>query len=91
MGQLEHLLPDQIKERALPSGSELVLCYDDALTAIQVAAEHDIAVLGLEAFEIQQDSLLTVSYTGYDMEPTCFSDWKFFARSHERRSEKMGS
>jgi hypothetical protein len=67
MGALENVLPEDLRSRALilPSDSEtpeseLVLPFSDALRAIEIASEHRIAVLGLEAFEVRKDGLLTV-------------------------------
>jgi hypothetical protein len=65
MGKLESLLPEELKRAAVSSGSELVLPYSEALYAIRVATEHQIAILGLEAFEVQKGGFLTVDYTGY--------------------------
>lgn len=57
---LERLLPDTLKNGAVWSGDELVLQYAEALRAIAIASEHQIAVLGLEAFEVREDGLQTV-------------------------------
>lgn len=65
MGELESLLPEELKRAAVSSGSELVLPYTDALYAIKMATERQIAILGLEAFEVQKEGFLTVDYTGY--------------------------
>jgi len=65
MGELEKLLPEELNRIAISSGSEFVLPYVEALAAIKVATEHQIAILGLEAFEVQKEGLLTVDYTGY--------------------------
>jgi hypothetical protein len=37
-----------------------------ALAAIRIAAENQIAVLGLEVFDKRTDSLATVTYMAYD-------------------------
>lgn len=60
MGELECLLPDELKNGALASGNELVLPYAEALAAIVIATNHQIAVLGLDAFEVHKDGLRTV-------------------------------
>jgi hypothetical protein len=66
MGELENILPDELKKAAIVAGNELVLPYSEALRAIGVASQHHIAVLGLELFAIRKDGLLTVDYSGYD-------------------------
>jgi hypothetical protein len=58
------------------------------LAAIRIAAEHHIAVLGLEVFELRDGSLLTVGYTGYDMKPSSFSDWNSYAKAMNAEAEK---
>ena len=65
MGDLEKLLPEELRGAAISSGSEFVLPYVEALAAIKVATANQIAILGLEAFEVQKEGLLTVDYTGY--------------------------
>lgn len=60
MGELECIFPDELKNCAIASGNELVLPYAEALAAVLIATKHQIAVLGLEAFEVQKDGLRTV-------------------------------
>jgi hypothetical protein len=60
MGQLEEVLPDDLKEKTLRPGNELVLPYAEATRAVGIATEHHIAILGFEAFEVQKDGLFTV-------------------------------
>jgi hypothetical protein len=57
---LDRILPQGLTERSIPTGNELLLPYDEALSAIRIANEHAIAVLGLEAFEVQKEGLLTI-------------------------------
>ena len=64
MGELEQLLPTEWKQTALVCGNELVLKYQAALEAIRIAQAHQIEILGLEQFELREDGLATVSYTG---------------------------
>ena len=37
---LDHRLPDDVRQRTLQIGNELILCYEDALTAIAIATER---------------------------------------------------
>ena len=89
MGELENLLPAEVKARATMSGSELVLPYSEALSAIRVANLHLIAVLGIESFQIRHDSLLaTVSYTGYDSETPFAGDWNGYVTAMNAKAER---
>jgi hypothetical protein len=63
MGALESILPAEITGQALKLAdieTELVLPYAQALQAISIATEHKIAILGLDAMEVQKDGLATV-------------------------------
>jgi hypothetical protein len=57
---LDRILPEGLRGRSIRTGNELLLPYDEALIAIRIANEHEIAVLGLEAFEVQKEGLLTI-------------------------------
>ncbi|MGA7063217.1 MAG: hypothetical protein WBY69_18560 [Candidatus Acidiferrales bacterium] len=41
--ELHRILPEEMKNRALAIGNELILGYEDALAAIGIATEHQIA------------------------------------------------
>jgi hypothetical protein len=56
-GRLEQILPEEMTSRVLASGKKLVLPFSEALAAITIATNHQIAVLGLEAFEVRNDGL----------------------------------
>jgi hypothetical protein len=60
MGDLEKILPDEIRGSTLWPGNELVLPHAEASSAVGIAIEHQIAILGFEAFEVRKDGLLTV-------------------------------
>ena len=62
MGDMEKNLPDEVKGGTLWPGNELVLPHAEASSAVGIATEHQIAVLGFEAFKVQKDALLTVDY-----------------------------
>jgi hypothetical protein len=59
-GDLEKILPDEIRGSTLWPGNELVLPHAEASSAVGIAIEHQIAILGFEAFEVRKDGLLTV-------------------------------
>jgi hypothetical protein len=60
MGDLENVLPDEIVKSTLWPGNELVLPFAEASRAVGIATEHQIAVLGFEAFDVKKDGLYTV-------------------------------
>jgi hypothetical protein len=70
MDDLNRVLPDELKTSTLWPGNELVLPYAEALRAVGIATEHQIAVLGFEAFKVlknERNGLQTVDYSGYDV------------------------
>ena len=76
MGELEKLLPTELKSKATKFGDELLLPYAEALNAVALASSQRVAVLGIESFQIRDDGLFaTVSYTDYDRDVTFSGDW----------------
>ncbi|MGH7868676.1 MAG: hypothetical protein ACREP9_13865 [Candidatus Dormibacteraceae bacterium] len=95
MGDLERILPEDLKRQALTLGSnrtspstELVLPYADALRAVAIAAEHEIAVLGLEAFEVQKDGLLTVGLADASSYVPFTGNWKAYVATINAEAER---
>ena len=89
MGDLENALPEDLKKRATPSGNELILPYADALRAITIANERQIAVLGLEAVDILTEGpyrFYVSNYTGYDIKFT--GDWQAYAAANNSKAER---
>ncbi|HLG96430.1 MAG TPA: hypothetical protein VKX49_08970 [Bryobacteraceae bacterium] len=78
MGALEEILPDEIRQNAILSGSEYVLALRDAQRAIEIASERLIAILGVESFRILAAGLAVMDYTGYNFELR--GDWAEFVR-----------
>ena len=78
MGRLEEVLPDGLKKSAVASGNELVLPFAEATEAILIATDHQIAVLGLEAFKIQPDGLITVALCDPSRNNAFTRDWKAY-------------
>src|SRR5579864_6536017 len=85
---LDRLLPENVKERALPTGNELILSYEDALTAVAIANQHKIAVLGFDAGEIQEEGFQASEFTGYDDEVEFIGDWNYFLSQMNARAER---
>lgn len=88
MGALEEILPDELKNTTMRPGNELVLPYDEALRAIEIATAQQIAVLGFEAFQVRKDGLLTVDYTGYDRDISFAGDWPSYVAANNVAAEK---
>jgi hypothetical protein len=73
MSDLKMVLPAELRKRTLWPGNELVLPYAAASSAVNIATEHQVAVLGLLALEVLKDGLRTVDCSEYCVPYT--DDW----------------
>jgi hypothetical protein len=80
MGALEDLLPEEIKRESTPSGNEFVIPYRHALTAIKIASEHEIAILGVDSHEIRQGSILTIGLQDGSDTIKYAGDWRRYVQ-----------
>src|ERR1700752_25883 len=94
MGTLESILPDDITRQAITLGkelasphTELVLPYDQTLQAIVIATEHNIAILGLDAFEVKKEGLLTVRMANASAYIRFTGDWKTYVTMMNTEAE----
>jgi hypothetical protein len=94
MGKLETILPDEITRQALTLGkelastrTELALPYLQALQGIVIATEHEIAILGLEAFEVEKEGLLTVHLADASAYTRFTGDWKAYVARMNTEAE----
>ena len=78
MGKLEEVLPDELKKSAIACGNELVLPFAEAAAAILIAADHQVAVLGVDAFEVRPDGLATVALFDPSSKIVFTADWKAY-------------
>jgi hypothetical protein len=78
VGKLEEVLPDDLKKSAIASGNELVLPFAEATAATLIATDHQIAVLGLEAFEVRPDGLATVALFDASLNNAFTGEWKAY-------------
>ncbi len=85
---MNRVLPDDVKERAVTTGNELILSYEDALNAVSLANEHKIAVLGFDAGEVLEDGFQASEYTGYDCEIEFSGDWNSYVASMNALAER---
>jgi len=60
----------------VPVGAELLLSYADVLTMIDVACAAGIAVLGVEAFQVDPSGVRPLEYSSYEVHST--ADWTDF-------------
>jgi hypothetical protein len=83
---LTQALPEDLRQRSLATGNELILPYEDTLTAIAIANERDIAILGFEAGEVLDSGFQVLDYNGYDFK---FSgDWKAYVQANNAAAEQ---
>ena len=83
--ELDRLLPEEMKGRALAIGNELIVPYEDALAAIAIATQHNIAVLGFESGEVQDNGFQVLGYNGYDYKFQ--EDWKGYVLWNNNAAE----
>jgi hypothetical protein len=88
MGELEQVLPKELTDAARASGNEVVLPYVEALKAIVIATRHQIAVLGLEAFEVRKDGLSTVEMTDASSHIVFTGDWKAYVATMNAEADR---
>ena len=82
IGDLERLFPEDFKKRAIISG-EWILPYADALSAIEIATAHQIAILGIDAIDILPPGkyqFYVSNYTGYDREIKFAGNWEAYVQ-----------
>jgi hypothetical protein len=87
-GELDRILPSDVRARALAIGNELILPYEDALVAIRIATGHQIAVLGFDSGEVLMDGFQVLDYTGYDRDIAFSGDWKNYVALNNGEAER---
>jgi hypothetical protein len=87
MQELDELLPDDIKNRGIWWGNELLLPFSEALKAVETASLHGIAILGIEAFEVQKESLLTVDMADASAHTPFRGDWLAYVQDMNKQAE----
>jgi hypothetical protein len=88
VGALGRILPEDVKKRAVAIGNELILSYEDALTAIATATERQIAVLGFDSGEVVEEGFRVVDYTGYDRDIDFTGDWNAYVAAINTEAER---
>ena len=74
-GDFERVLPREIVDRALAIGNELILPCDDAFSAIDIATDHEIAVLGFDPGEVLANGFQVMGFSDYDRNIRFTGDW----------------
>jgi len=87
-GDLERVLSEDIRLRAIAIGNELILSYEDALAAIRIATEREIAVLGFDSGEVLEGGFQVLGYTGYDADVPFTGDWKAYVEAMNSEAER---
>jgi len=70
------IVPKEIMTRTAWHGGEIVFSYPDVLQIVRLAMTAQIAVLGVETFEIVKDGLQVGNFSGYEV--SFEEDWKQF-------------
>jgi hypothetical protein len=83
--ELDRVLPEETKARALAIGNELILPYEDALAAIAIATQDQIAVLGFESGEVLDTGFQVLGYNGYDFK--FHGDWNAYVLANNNAAE----
>jgi hypothetical protein len=86
--ELECILPEELKNCALAFGNELVLPYAEPLAAIVIATNHQIAVLGRDAFRIQKDGLRTIHLGDASRYIAFTGDWRAYVANLNAETER---
>lgn len=77
MDDLTSIVPTDLLGRARRNEKEYVFPHPDVLDVIRLATEHDVAILGVEVFEVKE-GLRVEDYSGYEF-ASC-DDWRDFVR-----------
>lgn len=88
MGELERIFSGDIVKRAVKIGNELIVSYEDALAAIQMATENQIAILGFDSGELLKDGFQVLDYSGYDRDISFNGDWKAYVAAMNADAER---
>jgi hypothetical protein len=89
MGALEDVLPEELKRNVLfRSGDELVLLYAQALQAVAIATENNIAILGVDAFEVRKDGLWTVNMDDASGRIDFTGDWTAYVAKMNSEADR---
>ena len=84
---LTRALTHDLKKTAIESEDEFVFPYPEVISVIRIASEHEIAILGVEAFEVRTDGLKVVDYSGYEFQFT--GDWQAFVKTNNAEAARF--
>lgn len=89
LDELERIIPESLMKSALISAGsqELIFPYAEALGVVALAVQHQIAVLGVEAFEVRKDgAVLALDCSGYEF--PLAGDWEAFVTVNNSSAER---
>jgi hypothetical protein len=81
------LLPPDIATTATRAGKELIIPMPEALKAITIASNAQIAILAVESFRIEENSIARTNYAEYDFEYQ--GDWPSFVRQNNEAATRF--
>jgi hypothetical protein len=82
----EKFLPEEITSVSVHCGNEWLIPLRHIAGVINIATEHLIAVLGVEAFRISPHGHQTEGYTGYEF--NLQGDWRAFVSQNNQAAEE---
>ena len=86
MPDLNELLPAEVLAKAVAVGNELLIPFSEALVAVSLATDSQMAVLGVESFQIVSDGFKVLDYSGYQF--VMEGDWVLFVTQNNRAAEQ---
>jgi hypothetical protein len=81
-GDFGKLLSSEITAASVRSGNEWMIPLRQVTEAIKIAAEHMIAVLGVEVFQLSPHGHRTEGYTVYEFKLQ--GDWRIFVSQNNQ-------
>ena len=87
MKDLCDALPTNLRIRARESENELLFPFPDIVEVIDFATHHGIAVLGLEVFQVEADSLRVLGFSRYEVPYP--GDWNEFVESNNAQALQL--
>ena len=86
MLNLDDLLPLEVLAKAVRVGNEWLVPFQEALKSVSTATANEIAVLGVESFQIVSDGFQVLDYSGYQF--LMDGDWPTFVTQNNHAAEQ---
>lgn len=89
------LLPGIADMASSTIGEELAFTFPEVLEAIRLCTENEIAVLGVEVFEVRREGYATKNLSVYEQQvgrgPKQREGWSEYVRANNLRAEEFAS